>query len=75
MNPTFTESSLGLDRLATGDEVRCAFSFSSPSALELVGPYDDFSEMDPDSIGRACNLREVIDWLEVVHKMRDALSN
>jgi hypothetical protein len=75
MNPTFTESSLGLDRLATADEVRSALSFSSPSAIEIVGPYDNFSEMDSDSIGHACNLREVIDWLEIVRKMRDSVAN
>ena len=75
MNIGFIESSVGLDRLATGDEVRCAMSFSSPDALGLVGLCDEFSEMDSDCNGRACNLRGDIEWSMIVLEMRDSISS
>ena len=75
MNSKCTESSVGLDRLATQDEVRSAMSLSSPAALEFVGLRDDFSEADPDSTGRAPNLREQIEWLMIVGEMRDRIGN
>jgi hypothetical protein len=75
MNCGCIESSVGLDRLATQEEVRSAMSFSSPSALEFVGLRDDFSAMDPDSSGRAPNLREEIEWLMIVGEMRDCVGN
>jgi len=63
------ESSFGLDRLATQDEVRRAMSSSSRRGLEFVGLRDDFSEMDPGSSGRAPNLREEIEWLMIAREM------
>ena len=69
------ESSVGLDRLATRDEVRSAMSFSSPGALEFVGLRDDFSAMAPDSSGRAPILREEIEWLMIAGEMRDRVGN
>jgi len=75
MNLPFMESSVGLDRLATADEVRCAMSLSSPGTLELIGPCDDFRKMDLDSIGRAWNLLEELEWLEIVREIRDSVSN
>lgn len=69
------ESSVGLDRLATRDEVRSAMSFSSPSALEFVGLRADFSAMHPDSTGRAPNLREEIEWSVIAGEMRDCIGN
>jgi hypothetical protein len=70
MNLGFIESSVGLDRLATEDEVRCAMSFSSAGAHELLGLCGDFNEMDSDSSGRACNLSEEIEWSIIVREMR-----
>jgi hypothetical protein len=66
------ESSVGLDRLATRDEVRCAMSFSSPSALEFVDLRD---EIDSDSSGCAANLSDEIEWLMIVREMRDCIGN
>ncbi len=68
MNSRYVESSFGLDRLATQDEVRPAMSSSStqaattartrsPGALEFVGLRDDFSEVDSEASGRALKLR------------------
>jgi hypothetical protein len=50
------ESPIGLDRLATWYEVRCAMLVSSQCAFELGGACDDFRDMDSDFSGRACNL-------------------
>jgi hypothetical protein len=75
MNSKCMESSVGLDRLATQDEVRSAMSFSSPAALEFVGLRDDFTAMDPDSSGHAAKLCEEIEWLMIVGEMRDSISN
>ena len=67
------ESSIGLDRLATWNEVRCAMSFSSQCAIELAG--DDFREMDSDFSGRACNLREDIMWLAIASGLLNSAGN
>jgi hypothetical protein len=75
MNWGCTESSIGLDRLATWDEVRSAISFSSPGGLEFFGLRDNFSEMNSDSSRLAPSLREEIEWLMIVHKMRDCIRN
>jgi hypothetical protein len=82
MNSTWIESSFGLDRLATEDEVRRAMSSSSAQAastactrsqgaLELVGLRDDFSEVDSDASGRGPNLREEIEWLMIARELQD----
>jgi hypothetical protein len=75
MNSECIESFVGLDRLATQDEVRRAMSSSSPRALEFVGLRDDFSEMDSDASGRAPNLREAIEWLMIAREMQDFICN
>jgi hypothetical protein len=75
MNRVDIENPIGLDRLATWNEVRCAMSFSSPGAFGLVGSCDDFREVDSDLSGRACNLPEDIMWLTVVSGMLDSKSN
>jgi hypothetical protein len=69
------ESVIGLDRLATWDEVRCAMSFSSPGAFGHLDACNDFREMDSDFSGRACNPPEDIAWLAIASKMLDSTSN
>jgi hypothetical protein len=75
MNIVDAESSIGLDRLATWNEVRCAMSMSFQGALELVGACNNFREVDSDFSGRACNLSEDIMWLAIVNEMPDSKSN
>ena len=75
MKPVHIENSIGLDRLATWDEVRCAMSSSSQGAFELVGPCYDFREMDSDFSGRACNIPEDIMWLAISSGILDSKSN
>jgi hypothetical protein len=69
------ESPVGLDRLATLNEVRYAMSFSSQGALGFVVACDDFRKMDSDFSGRGVNLPEDIVWLEVASEMLDSKSN
>ena len=68
-------SPMGLDRLATWIEVRCAMSVSSQEDFELVGTSRDFREMGSDFSGRACNLPEDTMWLAIASEMPDSLSN
>jgi hypothetical protein len=75
MNGRCLESSVGLDRLATQDEVRSAILFFFPADLEFVGLRDNFSEMNSDASRRAPNLREEIEWLMIVGAMRDRIGN
>jgi hypothetical protein len=75
MNLVAIESPIGLDRLATWDEVRSAMSFLSQGASELVGACDDCRELDSDFTGRARNLSEDIMWLAIVSEMPDSMSN
>jgi hypothetical protein len=63
------ESCIGLDRLATWDEVRYAMASWSQGAFELVGACDDCRELDPDFTGRARNLSKDIMWLAIVSEM------
>lgn len=75
MNLVAIESPVGLDRLATLDEVRSATSFSSQCAFELVGTRDECRELNSDFTGRACNLSEDIMWLAIIDEMPNSMSN
>jgi hypothetical protein len=75
MKPVDIESSIGLDRLATCNEVRYAMVFLSQGAFALVGTNDDLQELDSDFSSRACNLPEDNMWLAIVREMPDCKSN
>jgi hypothetical protein len=75
MKPVDVESSIGLDRLATWNEVLCAMSRSSPGGFALVGGRDAFREADSDFNGGAGNLSEDTLWLALVREMPDSKSN
>jgi hypothetical protein len=75
MKSVSVESPMGLDRLATWNEVRCAMSISSQVAFELIGTSRDFREMGSDFRGGACNLPEDNMWLAIASEMPDSLSN
>ena len=75
MKPVDVKHSIGLDRLATCNEVRSAMSFSSQSAFGLISACDESREMDSEFSGRACNLSEDNVWLEFVSEMVDSKSN
>ena len=46
MRPLDMERSVGLDRLATWNEVRYALSFSSQCIIEVAGTRDDSGKCD-----------------------------
>jgi hypothetical protein len=69
MKPVNIESSVGLDRLATRNEVRYAISFSSLDAFELVVTCDAFREMNSDF------LPEDDMWSAIVSEMPTSKSN
>ena len=73
MKPVDIEIPIGVDRLATWNEIRCAMSFSSQGAI--VTAYDDFREIDPDFDSRACNLPEDKMWSAIVSEMLDSKIN
>jgi hypothetical protein len=73
MNRVVIKSSMGLDRIATWNEVRYALSFSSQ--CELAGSRDDSSKIDSDFSGRTGNLSEDDMWLSIVDEMPDSKSN
>ena len=75
MKPVAMESCLGLDRLATWKELRCAMELSSEGAFELGCASDSFRDARSDFSGCVGVLREELEWLELVGEMQDRQSN
>jgi hypothetical protein len=75
MKPVDIGSSIGLDRLATWNEVMCAISASAEGTFALVRQSDNFREADSDFSVSACNLPEDDLWLAIAREMRDSKSN
>jgi len=69
MKPGDIGSSIGLDRLATWNEVMCAISTSTEDTFVLVRDSEDLREEDSDLRIRACNLTEDDVWLTIAHEM------
>ena len=69
------ESSIGLDRLATWNEVMCAISASAEGTFALVRESDDLRESDSDFSLSACNLPEDDLWLAIARDMPNSKSN
>jgi hypothetical protein len=55
MKPVDIKSSIGLDRLATWNEVRCAMSMSSQRSFAVGGACEDVLDMDSERSDRAGN--------------------
>jgi hypothetical protein len=75
MNPVVIESSIGLDRVATCNEVRYAMAFPSQIPFESVGARDDLIEMDSRVSGHARDLSEDAMWLAIAQEMPDSKCN
>jgi hypothetical protein len=75
MNRVVIESSIGLDRIATWNEVRYAMAFPSQVPVESVGARDDLIEMDSSVSGRACDLSEDDMWLAIARGIPDSKCN
>jgi hypothetical protein len=75
MKPVDIGSSIGLDRLATWNEVMCAISASAEGTFALVRERDDLCEADSDFSVSACNLPEDELWLAIAREMQTSKSN
>jgi hypothetical protein len=75
MKPVIVGSSVGLDRLATYNEVLCAILVSAPGAFALVGGSKDLREVDSDFSEIPCNPAEETMWLAIANEMPDSKSN
>jgi hypothetical protein len=75
MNLVAIESPIGLDRLATREEIRSALLFWYRGAFEPAGPRDDRREVNSDFTGRSCKLDEDTMWFVVVGEPPDSMSN
>jgi hypothetical protein len=75
MKPAQAESNIGLDRLATWNEIRTAISFSFPSDGEIAGGNEDFLGMESDFGARECQPQEDHLWLAIANKILDSPSN
>jgi hypothetical protein len=75
MKPVDIGSTIGLDRLATWNEVMCAISVSAEGTFALVRDSDDLREADSDFSLSACNLTEDDMWFGIAREKRDSKSN
>ena len=75
MKPVDIGSSIGLDRLATWNEVMCAISASAEDTFALVRDSNDLREADSDFSVSACNLPEDDLWLAIAREMQNSKSN
>jgi hypothetical protein len=75
MNRIGIENSIGLDRIATWNEVRYAVAFPSQVPFESFGAIDDLIEMDSSVSGRACDVSEDAMWLAIAQEMPDSKCN
>jgi len=75
MKPEYNGSSIGLDRLATWNEVKCAMAHSAGGSPELDGDCDDMNERDSDFRIVAYSIPEEDLWLAIVCETLDFNSN
>jgi hypothetical protein len=75
MNHTVIENSIGLDRIATWNEVRYAVAFPSQVPSESVGVIDDLIETDFRVSDRVCIESEDTMWLAIAQIMPDSKCN
>jgi hypothetical protein len=75
MKPVDFGSSIGLDRLATWNEVMCAISVSAKGTFARVRDSDDLREANSNFSVSDCNLPEDDMWLAIAREMSDSKSN
>ena len=75
MNILDVESSIGLDRLATWNEVCYAMSWSSQGGGEPAGADVNLNDLDSDLGGCSSNLPEDMMWLAIAKALPDSRSN
>lgn len=75
MKPVDVGSSIGLDRLATWNEVICAISVTAECDFASVDGSNNLREVNSDFGGIVCKISEDTLWLAVVHEMPYSKSN
>ena len=76
MKPVDIGSYIGVDRLATWNEVRCAISVEGAlGAQGLGGTRTDLLEMVSDFSESASDVAEDDMWFEIIRDMPDSKSN
>jgi hypothetical protein len=75
IKPIQIGSSVGLDRLATWNELMFAISLSMDGVLALSGVCDHWGQMDSDLRRSDCNLHEDDMWLAIVREIPDSKNN
>jgi hypothetical protein len=75
MKPVVETSCIGLDRLATWKELRCAMEFSSQGAFELGSATDVYRDVRSDLGAGVGVLPEELEWVALASEMQDRESN
>lgn len=76
MPPATLESSIGMDRLATRNEVRCALIFSAPGWVKCVEGCDDLRGMNCDFDDHALRCLDADSvWAALSREMLGPISN
>jgi hypothetical protein len=75
MKPEYIGSSIGVDRLATWNEVRCAMAVSAGVSPALDGDCGDMDERDSDFRGIDFKIPDEDMWLAIVCETLDFKSN
>jgi len=75
MKPVVKKNCIGLDRLATWKELRCAMEFSSQGAFELDGTGDVYRDVRSDFSACVGVLPEELEWVALASEMQDRKSN
>jgi hypothetical protein len=75
MKPVDARNPIGLDRLATWNEVMCAIAALDQGACAPVGDKEDLRVTDSDFSGVRWELSEDTLWLAIVSEMPDSKSN
>ena len=75
MNLVAIESPIGLDRLATREEVPSALSFRYRGAREPVGARGDYRQVDSDFTSRFFKLDEDTRWVFILSETPHSMSN
>jgi hypothetical protein len=71
MKPVAIGTSIGLDRLATWNEIRCAISVSTEDVPSLGGTCNDLREVDSVLSRSARNVSEDDMWFAMAGEMPD----
>jgi len=75
MKPVDFGSSIGLDRLATWNEIMCAITVSTDGIFAPGCACSHLPGLDSDFSGNPCNFPEDELWIAIARDMPDSKSN